>query len=103
MELLDAGQEVEIFDTRPFVGGKVGSWVDRDGNHVEMGLHVFFGCYYNLFDLMKKLGSFKHLLLKDHTHQFVNEGGRLGELDFRMGPVGAPFNGMNQPHGKLIL
>jgi len=56
VDLVDAGHSVEIFEARPFVGGKVGSWVDKDGNHVEMGLHVFFGCYYNLFDLMKQVG-----------------------------------------------
>ena len=55
MDLVDAGCEVSIFESRPFVGGKVGSWVDKDGNHIEMGLHVFFGCYYQLFELMEKL------------------------------------------------
>jgi len=96
MELLESPErfEVTIYEGRPFVGGKVGSWVDKDGNHIEMGLHVFFGCYYNLFDIMKKLGTFESLLLKEHRHIFVNEGGKLGELDFRMGPVGAPINGL---------
>jgi len=58
MDLADAGHEVEMFELRPFVGGKVGSWKDKDGNHIEMGLHVFFGCYYNLFGIMKRTGSF---------------------------------------------
>lgn len=93
VELVDAGHEVEIFESRPFVGGKVGSWVDAEGNHLEMGLHVFFGCYYNLFDLMKKVGAFQHLRLKQHTHTFVNRGGQLGALDFRF-LTGAPFNGL---------
>lgn len=93
IELVDAGHEVEIFESRPFVGGKVGSWVDAEGNHLEMGLHVFFGCYYNLFDLMKKVGAIDHLRLKDHTHIFINEGGKTGELDFRF-ITGAPFNGL---------
>jgi len=93
VELVDAGHEVEIFESRPFVGGKVGSWVDADGNHVEMGLHVFFGCYYQLFDLMKKVGALDNLRLKDHTHTFINKGGRTGELDFRF-ITGAPFNGL---------
>jgi zeta-carotene desaturase len=93
VELVDAGHEVELFESRPFVGGKVGSWVDTDGNHVEMGLHVFFGCYYQLFDLMKKVGAFDNLRLKEHTHTFVNKGGRTGELDFRF-ITGAPFNGL---------
>ena len=93
IDLVDAGAEVEIFESRPFVGGKVGSWVDKDGNHLEMGLHVFFGCYYNLFALMEKVGAIDNLRLKEHTHTFINEGGRVGELDFRF-LTGAPFNGL---------
>lgn len=93
VDLVDAGCEVEIFESRPFVGGKVGSWIDADGNHIEMGLHVFFGCYYQLFDLMKKVGAFENLRLKEHTHTFINDGGRVGELDFRF-ITGAPFNGL---------
>ncbi|MEH1938504.1 MAG: 9,9'-di-cis-zeta-carotene desaturase [Nostoc sp.] len=93
VDLADAGCEVEIFESRPFVGGKVGSWVDGDGNHLEMGLHVFFGCYYELFDLMKKVGVLENLRLKEHTHTFINKGGRTGALDFRF-LTGAPFNGL---------
>ncbi len=93
VDLADAGCEVEIFESRPFVGGKVGSWVDGDGNHLEMGLHVFFGCYYQLFDLMKKVGVLENLRLKEHTHTFVNKGGQTGALDFRF-LTGAPFNGL---------
>ena len=93
VDLVDAGHQVEIFESRPFVGGKVGSWVDPDGNHVEMGLHVFFGCYYHLFALMKKVGAFDDLLLKEHVHTFINRGGETGSLDFRF-PVGAPLHGL---------
>lgn len=93
IDLVDAGAVVEIFESRPFVGGKVGSWIDKDGNHLEMGLHVFFGCYYNLFGLMKKVGAIENLRLKQHTHTFINKGGRVGELDFRF-LTGAPFNGL---------
>mgnify|MGYP001810451452 CR=1 FL=1 len=37
------GHEVEIYESRPFIGGKVASYRDKDGNDIEMGLHVFFG------------------------------------------------------------
>jgi uncharacterized protein with NAD-binding domain and iron-sulfur cluster len=47
--------QVDLYESRPFIGGKVGSFVDKKGNHIEMGLHVFFGCYSNLFRLMKKV------------------------------------------------
>mmetsp|Transcript_10666 Transcript_10666/g.27710 ORF Transcript_10666/g.27710 Transcript_10666/m.27710 type:complete len:595 (-) Transcript_10666:206-1990(-) len=95
MDLSEAGYDVEMFEARRFVGGKVSSWVDKDGNHIEMGLHVFFGCYYNLFGIMKRVGAFDNgLRLKDHRHVFVNRGGTIGELDFRMGGIGAPVNGL---------
>ena len=93
IDLVDAGCEVEILESRPFIGGKVGSWVDKDGNHLEMGLHVFFGCYYSLFAVMEKVGAINNLRLKQHTHTFINEGGRIGALDFRF-LTGAPFNGL---------
>ncbi|ABW28682.1 9,9'-di-cis-zeta-carotene desaturase [Acaryochloris marina] len=93
VDLVDAGHEVELYEARPFVGGKVSSWVDDDGNHIEMGLHVFFGNYRRLFDLMAKVGALDHFLLKEHVHNFVNKGGRLGALDFRFF-AGAPFNGL---------
>jgi zeta-carotene desaturase len=71
----------------------VGSWVDEGGNHIEMGLHVFFFNYANLFALLRKVGALDNLLPKDHTHLFVNTGGDLRELDFRFA-LGAPFNGL---------
>lgn len=94
MDLADAGHDVEMFELRPFVGGKVSSWQDKDGNHIEMGLHVFFGCYYNLYGIMKRTGSFDEFLrIKEHVHTFVNEGGHIGALDFRF-PIGAPVSGL---------
>lgn len=93
VDLVDAGHQVDLYEARPFMGGKVGSWVDAEGNHIEMGLHVFFFNYANLFALMRKVGAFENLLPKDHTHLFVNKGGDLRELDFRF-PIGAPFNGL---------
>lgn len=56
VELVDVGYEVELYEVCSFIGGKVGSWVDGDGNYIEMGLYVFFGCYYNFFNLMEKVG-----------------------------------------------
>jgi zeta-carotene desaturase len=93
VDLVDAGHSVDLYEARPFMGGKVGSWVDEGGNHIEMGLHVFFFNYANLFALLRKVGAIDNLLPKDHTHLFVNKGGDLRELDFRFA-IGAPFNGL---------
>lgn len=122
VELLDQGYEVDIYENRTWVGGKVASYVDKDGNHIEMvgwgwgqwprvhplqepvptqnsqGLHVFFGCYHNLFRLMAKCGVLENLLLKEHTHTFCNNGGDVRDLDFRFfvngQKIGAPFHGL---------
>jgi zeta-carotene desaturase len=98
VELLDQGHEVEIYEARTWSGGKVASYKDRDGNHIEMGLHVFFGCYFNVFRLMAKTGGLSNFLLKDHTHTFCNEDGDVRELDFRFflndTKIGAPFHGL---------
>ncbi len=93
VDLVDAGHEVEMFESRAFVGGKVGSWVDADGNHIEMGLHVFFNNYANLFALMQRIGATDIFLPKEHVHNFVNAGGEIGKLDFRFF-LGAPFHGL---------
>lgn len=93
VDLVDAGHEVEIYESRSFIGGKAGSWIDSEGNHVEMGLHVFFGCYTQLFALMEKVGALQNLRLKEHTHTFINRGGHSGALDFRF-LMGAPFSGL---------
>ena len=37
-ELLDQGHEVDIYESRPFLGGKVASFKDRSGNHIEVNL-----------------------------------------------------------------
>jgi zeta-carotene desaturase len=62
-----------------------------------MGLHVFFGCYFNLFRLMAKCGVLENLLLKEHTHTFCNNDGDVRELDFRFflngTKIGAPLHG----------
>jgi len=98
VELLDQGHEVDIYESRPWIGGKVASFQDKDGNHIEMGLHVFFGCYFNLFRLMAKCGVLENLLLKEHTHTFCNVDGDVRELDFRFfigdKKIGAPFHGL---------
>ena len=104
VELVDAGHAVEMFEARSFVGGKVGSWVDADGNHIEMGLHVFFNNYANLFALMKRVGAYEDLLPKEHVHTFINRGGQIGTLDFRFF-LGAPFHGLKAffTTGQLTL
>ena len=36
VELLDQGHEVDVYESRPFIGGKVASFKDKNGNHIEV-------------------------------------------------------------------
>ena len=58
MDLTDVGNYVALFKSRPFVGGKVSSWQDDNGNHIKMDLHIFFRCYCNLYGIMERASGF---------------------------------------------
>ena len=64
--LAEKNFDVTIFEKDSFLGGKVGSWPVNfeDGYkiNVEHGFHAFFRQYYNLRNLLKKIGSFQNLI-----------------------------------------
>ena len=87
---MDAGYQVELLEQRPILGGKVSSWRDAEGDWVESGLHVFFGAYVEIFDLMRELGIYEHILWKEHVLTYtLAEGERFA---FRTGPFPAPLH-----------
>ncbi|MCA1667517.1 MAG: FAD-dependent oxidoreductase [Thermomicrobia bacterium] len=88
--LVDAGYQVELLEQRPILGGKVSSWRDAEGDWVESGLHVFFGAYVEIFDLMRELGIYENILWKEHVLTYtLTEGERFA---FRTGPFPAPLH-----------
>jgi len=88
--LVDAGYEVEIFEQRPILGGKVSSWQDADGDWIESGLHVFFGAYVEIYDLMRELNIYDNILWKDHVLTYTLADGE--GFEFRTGPLPAPLH-----------
>jgi hypothetical protein len=58
--------------------------------------HKLHMCKFHTLNVFTwQVGTFdRSMRLKEHAHIFVNTGGSLGALDFRMGGVGAPFNGL---------
>ena len=55
--LVEAGHDVTVLEKRDVLGGKWSSWQDADGDWIETGLHVFFGAYQEIFDLMRDIGT----------------------------------------------
>lgn len=84
-DLAQGGCTVELFESRAMCGGKVSSWKDCDGDWIESGLHVFFGCYEELFKLMKAVGADKHLRWKDPVCHFTLPGGKTYDIVSRKG------------------
>lgn len=90
-DLADTGTKVLLLEKRAVLGGKVSSW-DAGGWPIESGLHIFFGCYTELLAMMKRVGSYRNILWKEHTIQVARRGGKVSRLHFPNLP--APFNGI---------
>jgi 15-cis-phytoene desaturase len=88
--LADRGFEVELFEKRPILGGKVSAWRDDDGDWVESGLHTFFGAYVEIFELMRELGVYQEVHWKEHVLQYTLAGGDT--FSFRTTTLPSPFH-----------
>lgn len=92
--LTDLGHVPIVLESRDVLGGKVAAWKDSDGDWYETGLHVFFGAYPNMLQLLKELGIEDRLQWKEHTMIFnqPEDPGTYSRFDFPDLP--APLNGI---------
>ncbi|MBV6621625.1 MAG: 15-cis-phytoene desaturase [Rivularia sp. (in: Bacteria)] len=92
--LVDEGHTPILLESRDVLGGLVAAWKDSDGDWYETGLHVFFGAYPNMLQLLKELGIEDRLQWKKHTMIFnqPEKPGTYSRFDFPNLP--APLNGI---------
>ena len=92
--LADAGHTPVVYEARDVLGGKVAAWKDEEGDWYETGLHIFFGAYPNMLQLLKELGIEDRLQWKDHAMIFNRREvpGTYSRFDFPDLP--APINGV---------
>lgn len=92
--LADAGHTPVVYEARDVLGGKVAAWQDEEGDWYETGLHVFFGAYPNMLQLLGELGIEDRLQWKDHAMIFNRREapGTYSRFDFPDLP--APVNGV---------
>ena len=92
--LADAGHTPVVYEARDVLGGKVAAWKDEEGDWYETGLHVFFGAYPNMLQLLGELGIEDRLQWKDHAMIFNRREapGTYSRFDFPDLP--APINGV---------
>ena len=92
--LSDAGHTPIVLERRNVLGGKVAAWKDPDGDWYETGLHIFFGAYPNMLQLLQELGIENRLQWKEHAMIFnqPEKPGTYSRFDFPNIP--APWNGI---------
>ncbi len=90
--LCELGSEPRLAERREVVGGLGAAWKDEQGDWYETGLHVFFGAYPNLLQLLKELGIEERLQWKQHSLIF-NQPEKPGVLSrFDLPNIPAPWN-----------
>jgi len=83
-----AGFEVELFEARPFLGGRAASYrVWPDAGPIDNCQHVLLACFTNLLNLYERLGVSSRIAFH-REFNFIEPGGRRSVL--RAGPLPAP-------------
>lgn len=81
--LAGRGCSVELLERRPTLGGRAGSYRDRQtGDLVDVGPHLIAGCYRQTLRLLERLGVKEHLALSKRLRSaYVHPGGRVSNFD----------------------
>ena len=88
--LAEAGYRVELFERRPYLGGRASSYeLPGTGEVVDNCQHVLLGCCTNLIDFYRRLGVERQIRWYDQI-TFILPGGKSSTL--KPGALPAPFH-----------
>jgi zeta-carotene desaturase len=91
--LAQAGHQVQLFEAKPFPGGRATSYrfPCGDGEQIEIDncQHILLKCCVNLLDFYRRLGVSHHIEFHREFY-FLEPGGRMSTL--RRGALPAPFH-----------
>ena len=78
--LAEAGYQVELFERRPYLGGRASSYeLPGTGEVVDNCQHVLLGCCTNLIEFYRRLGVEQQIRWYDEI-TFILPGGRSSTL-----------------------
>ncbi len=89
IELVDRGYDVELYEKRKVLGGKVSVWKDNDGDSIESGLHIIFGGYEQLQTYLDRVGAGENYLWKEHSLIYAEPDGK--QSFFRKANLPSPW------------
>ncbi|HKE22857.1 MAG TPA: hydroxysqualene dehydroxylase HpnE [Bryobacteraceae bacterium] len=90
----DAGHEVELFEARPFLGGRATSYVlpggaEGEGETIDNCQHILLRCCVNLLNFYDRMNVRSHIHFYREFY-FIEPGGRISVL--KRGRLPAPFH-----------
>ncbi|OBH52497.1 isorenieratene synthase [Mycobacterium colombiense] len=91
--LAERGVAVELIESEPYLGGRVGGWTERDGGAelaMNRGFHAFFRQYYNLRALLERIDPQLRMLTPVEDYPLIDGAGRRDS--FRGLPRTPPWN-----------
>jgi squalene-associated FAD-dependent desaturase len=99
--LADAGYQVELFERRPYLGGRASSYeLPATGEVVDNCQHVLLGCCTNLIDFYRRLDVEQQIRWYDEI-TFILPGGKSSTL--KPGALPAPFHAAPSFLGSSVL
>lgn len=88
-----AGYEVDLFEARPFLGGRATSYplpsAEGESEHIDNCQHILLKCCVNLLDLYHRLGVTADIAFHREFF-FIEPGGRVSTL--KAGALPAPLH-----------
>ncbi|OMC26550.1 isorenieratene synthase [Mycobacterium colombiense] len=90
--LAERGVAVQVIESEPYLGGRVGGWTERDGGAelaMNRGFHAFFRQYYNLRALLERIDPQLRMLTPVEDYPLIDGAGRR---DSFRGPRTPPWN-----------
>jgi len=99
--LADAGYGVELFERRPYLGGRASSYeLPGTGEVVDNCQHVLLGCCTNLIDFYRRLGVEQQIRWYDEI-TFILPGGKSSVL--KPGALPAPLHAARSFLASAVL
>jgi squalene-associated FAD-dependent desaturase len=83
LELVDAGQEVTLFEARPTLGGAVQTLPEREGDPApppDNGQHIALGCFTEYLRFLDRVGEGSSFLRTRLGLPVVDENGRFATI-----------------------
>ncbi|HSC74531.1 MAG TPA: FAD-dependent oxidoreductase [Gaiellaceae bacterium] len=83
LELVDAGQEVTLYEARPTLGGAVQTLPERDGDPVpppDNGQHIALGCFTEYLSFLARIGEGASYVRRRLALPVLSEDGRRSDV-----------------------